>query len=128
MKYVKISGPTSSENSSISSSLVPNKSTYGKWKRRKGQAPQRPVPQKRSIRSLPIMEVKRELEIIEIQQQGLEKQGVRLEEIIRGRCEAPGVNPDESLSPEVEDLVLQLFELVNEKNELFRRQTELMYL
>jgi hypothetical protein len=35
---------------------------------------------------------------------------------------------DESLSPEIEEMVLQLFELVNEKNELFRRQAELMYL
>ena len=29
---------------------------------------------------------------------------------------------------QVEDMILQLFELVNEKNDLFRRQTELMYL
>jgi hypothetical protein len=35
---------------------------------------------------------------------------------------------DSSMTPDVEDLVLQLFELVNEKNELFRRQAELMYL
>jgi len=35
---------------------------------------------------------------------------------------------DTSMPPDVEDLVLQLFELVNEKNELFRRQAELMYL
>lgn len=32
------------------------------------------------------------------------------------------------MTPDLEDLVLQLFELVNEKNELFRRQAELMYL
>lgn len=31
-------------------------------------------------------------------------------------------------SLEVEDMILQLFDLVNLKNELFRRQTELMYL
>lgn len=29
---------------------------------------------------------------------------------------------------EVEDLVIQLCELVNEKNDLFRKQTELMYM
>lgn len=33
-----------------------------------------------------------------------------------------------SLTPFVEEMVLQLFELVNEKNEMFRRQAELMYL
>lgn len=35
---------------------------------------------------------------------------------------------DDSLPIDVEDLILQLFELVNEKNELFRKQAELMYL
>lgn len=29
---------------------------------------------------------------------------------------------------DVEEMVLQLFELVNEKNELFRKHAELMYL
>lgn len=74
------------------------------------------------------MEIRRELEFIEIQQQGLEKQGVRLEQIIRDKCEGPHVDMDTSLTPDVEDLILQLFELVNEKNELFRKQAELMYL
>lgn len=32
------------------------------------------------------------------------------------------------MPPEVEEYVIQLFELVNEKNELFRRQAKLMYL
>lgn len=84
-------GPSSSENSSSLS--APNKSTFGKWKRRKGQAPSRPIPQRRTIKSIPMNEVRQELELIEIQQQGLEKQGVRLEQIIRERCEGPGVNP-----------------------------------
>lgn len=35
---------------------------------------------------------------------------------------------DTSSAAEVEDMILQLFELVNEKNELFRKQAELMYL
>merc|ERR1712029_363082 len=34
----------------------------------------------------------------------------------------------DSLGPEAEDLIIQLFELVNLKNELFRRQTVLMYM
>lgn len=35
---------------------------------------------------------------------------------------------DVSMRPDVEELVLELFALVNEKNELFRRQGELMLL
>lgn len=56
-----------------------------------------------------------------------------LEKMIRDRCEG-GENENTPVteikpnSKEVEDLILQLFELVNEKNELFRRQAELMYL
>ncbi|XP_066138602.1 F-actin-monooxygenase MICAL3 isoform X2 [Euwallacea fornicatus] len=109
------------------SNLV-NKSTAGRWKRRKGQAPSVPVPQRRIVKSLPISEIKRELDTIEIQQQGLEKQGVKLEQMIREKCEGPDGEKGDQVPIEVEDLILQLFELVNEKNELFRRQTELMYL
>ncbi|XP_044734047.1 exonuclease 1-like isoform X2 [Chrysoperla carnea] len=117
------------DSSDISINLSPpNKSTYGKWKRKKGPAPPRPVPQRRQINILPADELRRQLDIIEIQQQGLEKQGVKLEQLIRLKSEMPGVNEDSSLTQEVEDLVLQLFELVNEKNELFRKQAELMYL
>lgn len=56
-----------------------------------------------------------------------------LEKMIRDRCEG-GENEQTPVtefkpnSKEVEDLILQLFDLVNEKNELFRRQAELMYL
>ncbi|KAL1490751.1 hypothetical protein ABEB36_013397 [Hypothenemus hampei] len=103
-----------------------DKSASGRWKRRKGQAPSRPVPHRRHVKSLPISEIKRELDTIEIQQQGLEKQGVKLEQLIREKCEHE--NADEQVPTEAEDLIMQLFELVNEKNELFRRQAELMYL
>lgn len=111
----------------------PNKSSYGKWKRRKGPAPSLPVPPRKVIQMLPLQEIRHELEVIEVQQQGLEKQGVMLEKMIRERCEGTE-NENQPLSEckpnskEVEDLILQLFELVNEKNELFRRQAELMYL
>nr|CAD7441795.1 unnamed protein product [Timema bartmani] len=117
--------------------ITPNKSTFGQWKRKKGPAPPRPVPQRRQIRAMPMKEVKQELEDIEVQQQGLERQGVKLEQTIRGLMEQQeqgtegsnyGYVPDTCFTPDVEDLVLQLFELVNEKNELFRRQAELMYL
>lgn len=120
-----------------------NKSSHGKWKRRKGPAPALPgfaQPQKRVLQMLPLQEIRHELEVIEVQQQGLEKQGVMLEKMIRERCEGVGDNrtteelletlplPTSKNPKEVEELILQLFELVNEKNELFRRQAELMYL
>lgn len=118
-----------------------NKSSHGKWKRRKGPAPALPgyaQPQRRILQMLPLQDIRRELEVIEVQQQGLEKQGVMLEKMIRERCEGSGDNrtteellealPSTKNPKEVEELILQLFELVNEKNELFRRQAELMYL
>lgn len=110
-----------------------NKSSFGKWKRRKGPAPALPVPQRKVLQMLPLQEIRHELEVIEVQQQGLEKQGVMLEKMIRERCEGgenenTPVNEFKPNTKEVEDLILQLFELVNEKNELFRRQAELMYL
>ncbi|KAH1003211.1 MICAL-like protein 2 [Dendroctonus ponderosae] len=106
--------------------LEEDKSAAGRWKRRRAASPPRPVPPKRSVPPLPLPEIRRELESIEVQQRGLENQGVRLEQIIRERSE--GGNPDDRAPPDVEDLILQLFELVNEKTELFRRQAELMYL
>ncbi|XP_059609589.1 MICAL-like protein 1 isoform X2 [Phlebotomus argentipes] len=119
--------------------MYSDKSAHGKWKKRKGPAPALPVPPKRVLQMLPLQEILHELEVIDVQQQGLEKQGITLEKIIRERCE--GVeNVDTSLNSdslaklptqntkEVEDLIMQLFDLVNEKNELFRRQAELMYL
>lgn len=111
-----------------------NKSSHGKWKRRKGPAPQLPVPPRKVLQMLPLQEIRHELDIIEVQQQGLEKQGVVLEKMIRERCEGRDGELEEidgkqqQNTKEVEDLILQLFELVNEKNELFRRQAELMYL
>lgn len=125
--------PTSSQNDSYNN-LISNKSQQGKWKRRKGPAPALPVPlpERKTIKMLPLKEIRQEMDIIETQQQGLEKQGVILEQMIRERCEGVGPEMDitgiQTNSKEVEDLIMQLFELVNEKNELFRRQAELMYL
>lgn len=129
-----------SESESTDSLPYLNKSSHGKWKRRKGPAPALPgfTPQRRILQMLPLQEIRSELEVIEVQQQGLEKQGVMLEKMIRERCEGSGDNrtteelletlPTAKNPKEVEELILQLFELVNEKNELFRRQAELMYL
>lgn len=47
------------------------------------------------IKVMSIKDLKLELDEIEMQQQGLERQGVRLEQIIRDKCET-GV-PDESM-------------------------------
>ncbi|XP_031837339.1 MICAL-like protein isoform X2 [Nomia melanderi] len=107
-----------------------DKSTQGKWKRKKNPAPPCPIPHRRKIKVMSLKDVKLELDEIELQQQGLEKQGVRLEQLIRIKCET-GLNndvSDVSMRSDVEELVLELFALVNEKNELFRRQGELMLL
>lgn len=145
----QISASSGAEDCDITATPY-NKSAHGKWKRRKGPAPALPIPPRKVLQMLPLQEIRHELDIIEVQQQGLEKQGVILEKMIRDRCEGQngellGANntaedaPDGKKpstcgaegvqnSKEVEDLILQLFELVNEKNELFRRQAELMYL
>ncbi len=119
--------------------LSPDKAAVdGQWKRKKGPAPPRPIPQKRQVKKLPRTAVNTELMDIEVKQGELERQGVKLETTIRELCEkrdreqrekGEGVAEDrDSLGPEVEDLIIQLFDLVNEKNDLFRRQTELMYM
>ncbi|XP_049312271.1 MICAL-like protein 1 isoform X2 [Bactrocera dorsalis] len=146
----QISASSGAEDCDITATPY-NKSAHGKWKRRKGPAPALPIPPRKVLQMLPLQEIRHELDIIEVQQQGLEKQGVILEKMIRDRCEGQngellganaavedatdGKKPSTSggaegvqNSKEVEDLILQLFELVNEKNELFRRQAELMYL
>lgn len=122
----------------VLSPLSPDKAVVeGQWKKKKGPAPPRPIPQKRQVKKLPRKAVNTELHDIEIKQQELERQGVKLERSIRELCEQgdrerseQGLdnNDRDSLGPEVEDLIVQLFDLVNEKNDLFRRQTELMYM
>lgn len=54
--------------------LYSNKSSHGKWKRRKGPAPSLPVPPRKVLQMVPLQEIRHELEVIEVQQQGLEKQ------------------------------------------------------
>ncbi|CAH1985993.1 unnamed protein product [Acanthoscelides obtectus] len=69
---------------------LPDKNAMGKGKRRKGPAPVRPIITRRTYKCLPVAEIKKELEMIEIQLQGVERQGVRLEKIIRQKCEGSG--------------------------------------
>lgn len=131
-----------------SDSLTFDKPSHGQWKHRKGPAPAIPVTPRKILKSPSIKEIHHELEIIETQQLGLEKQGVILERMIRERCEGNieqlrGTAPlgtwksassrmppieQKKANKEVDDLILQLFEVINEKNELFRRQTELIHL
>lgn len=118
--------------------MSPNKANLeGQWKKKKGPAPARPTPPKRQVKKLPRKAVNMELLDIEVKQLELERQGVDLEKTIREVCEKSDKEREEagldnndrdSLGPRAEDLIVQLFELVNEKNELFRRQTELMYM
>lgn len=95
---MQTSSPNSLEDSSCSgsepSSAISSqekryrlhKSTHGKWKRKKGPAPQCPIPQRRRIKPMPIEDIKQELLDIEIKQQELERQGVKLEKDIRLKC------------------------------------------
>ena len=132
---VKLASP---ESETILTPMSPNKGDMeGQWKKKKGPAPARPIPPKRSVKKLPLKAVNVELVDIEIKQLELERQGVDLEKTIREVCEKSDKEREEagldnndrdSLGPQAEDLIVQLFELVNEKNELFRRQTELMYM
>merc|ERR1711997_411984 len=119
--------------------LSPDKaSTEGQWKKKKGPAPPRPIPPKRQVKKIPKKAVNQELKDIELKQIELEKQGDILEEQIRelmlksdAERQEAGLeisNDRDSLGPEVEDAIIQLFDLVNEKNDLFRRQTLLLYM
>ncbi|TRY63840.1 hypothetical protein TCAL_06865 [Tigriopus californicus] len=128
---------TSGAPSIILTPLSPDKAIEGQWKKKKGPAPPRPIPQKRQVKKIPRKAVNTELHDIEIKQQELERQGVKLEKTIRELCDRNDrerceqgldITDRDSLGPEVEDLIIQLFDLVNEKNDLFRRQTELIYM
>lgn len=111
-------------------SPLADKADEGQWRKKKGPAPPRPIPPKRIVTKLHRKAINQELVDIEIKQSEMERQGVKLEKTIREICDKSdedGENRD-SLGPEAEDLIIQLFDLVNEKNELFRRQTELIYM
>ena len=65
---------------------------------------------------------------LDIRISGLERQGVEMEKKIRQSSEFQHKNSDFDcvLGPKEDDLVVQLFDLVNEKNELVRKQSEIM--
>ncbi|CAH2073793.1 unnamed protein product, partial [Iphiclides podalirius] len=94
-------------------------------RRVKGPAPGLPLPERREVKmQMSPEELQVQLDMLETQQLGLERQGVLIEQMIRDKCDEAPTVPQE----EIEDLVIQLCELVNEKNDLFRKQTELMYI
>lgn len=69
-----LSTPTHSPALDVDSMFGSNKSSYGKWKRRKGPAPALPVPPRKVLQMLPLQDIRHELDVIEVQQLGLEKQ------------------------------------------------------
>lgn len=72
---ISLSSPTAhSPDSDGGGTMYSNKSTFGKWKRRKGPAPALPIPPRKILQMVPLQEIRHELEVIEVQQQGLEKQ------------------------------------------------------
>ncbi|XP_039746838.1 MICAL-like protein 1 isoform X2 [Pararge aegeria] len=96
-------------------------------RRVKGPAPGLPLPERRAVKmQMTPEQLQVQLDLLETQQLGLERQGVLIEQMIRDKCE--GDDGPTAPQEEVEDLVIQLCELVNEKNDLFRKQTELMYI
>ncbi|KAI5637955.1 calponin-like domain-containing protein [Phthorimaea operculella] len=105
-----------------------NSTPDGGSRQSKRPAPGLPLPERREVKLvISPAELQEQLELLETQQLGLERQGVLLEQMIRDKCEGD-VEPTDVPQEEVEDLVIQLCELVNEKNDLFRKQTELMYI
>ncbi|KAL0842137.1 hypothetical protein ABMA28_014313 [Loxostege sticticalis] len=119
-----VSGGFGSLEKGVDSSGIRSNTSDG-GRRAKGPAPGLPLPERREVKmQMTPEDLQVQLDLLETQQLGLERQGVLIEQMIRDKCDEPSLVPQE----EVEDLVIQLCELVNEKNDLFRKQTELMYI
>ncbi|XP_013393038.1 uncharacterized protein DDB_G0284459 isoform X1 [Lingula anatina] len=95
--------------------------THPRYKKR--NAPSRPIAPKRKIcsgeRRLSTTEIKHELDVLDKEQTELEVEGRELENKIRGSG-SQGEDDDELLS--------QWFELVNKKNRMVRRESEIIYI
>ncbi|XP_054723684.1 MICAL-like protein 1 isoform X2 [Uloborus diversus] len=91
-------------------------------KKKKRPAPPVPIPARKDMKKIPLKEIMQEMKEIEEKQREYERQGREIELLIRDR------DKDEEPSVEEEEYIMQLFELVNQKNALFRRQAELMYI
>ncbi|KAG8184867.1 hypothetical protein JTE90_016208 [Oedothorax gibbosus] len=90
--------------------------------KKKRPAPPVPIPKRKDNKKIPLKEILREMKEIEEKQRECERQGREIELLIRDK------DKDEEASVEEEEYIMQLFELVNQKNALFRRQAELMYI
>ncbi|GBM54618.1 MICAL-like protein 2 [Araneus ventricosus] len=91
-------------------------------KKKKRPAPPVPIPKRKDNKKIPLKEIIREMKEIEEKQKECERQGREIELLIRDR------DKDEEPTIEEEEYIMQLFDLVNQKNALFRRQAELMYI
>ncbi|GFU40804.1 MICAL-like protein 2 [Nephila pilipes] len=107
---------------STSASAAADKEASKQAKKKKRPAPPVPIPKRKDNKKIPLKEIIREMKEIEEKQRECERQGREIEILIRDR------DKDEEASVEEEEYIMQLFELVNQKNALFRRQAELMYI
>ncbi|GFY56027.1 MICAL-like protein 2 [Trichonephila inaurata madagascariensis] len=105
-----------------STSASAEKEAAKQLKKKKRPAPPVPIPKRKDNKKIPLKEIIREMKEIEEKQRECERQGREIEILIRDR------DKDEEASVEEEEYIMQLFELVNQKNALFRRQAELMYI
>jgi hypothetical protein len=90
----------------------------------------RAPPPRRRVDPLPEDAIKTELYDLEIKERELERQGITLESNIRTLMDQEENDnvENENHSEQLEEMMIQLWGIVNEKNYILRRQTELEYL
>ena len=127
----KVEKQTKEDNTVISNASGTSNTTPVRTRREKRQAPQRPLAAQLSYDEQTIMksvalrdkqptrdEIEKELEFLETRQRELEMEGVVMEKKMRNTMAG---EPEEAY-------LLTWFELVNQKNQLLRRENELIYM